>query len=172
VIWITGYSGAGKTTVAEATRRLLDEKGQTCVVLDGDRLRAVLAPDAGHSPEERLRLALTYSRLCKELADQGLTVICATISMFEEVWAWNRANMVAYLEVYLRVPLAERAARDPKGLYARNTKDMVGVDVALAEPTAPHLTIDNCGPLDAQHAAEQIVTRIVGLPDAGASRHG
>lgn len=159
VIWITGFSGAGKTTIAQATRGRLLAEGHCCVLLDGDRLRAVLGKEAGHTRDERMALALTYSRLCRELSSQGVTVICATISLFEEVWAWNRAHLPKYLEVYLRVPLDVRAARDAKGLYARQAQNMVGVDVVLNEPHAPDLVIDNHGPLEVAHAVDLVVQR-------------
>lgn len=159
VIWITGFSGAGKTTVSLATLARLKAAGRCCVLLDGDRLRATLAPDAGHSPGERLGLALTYSRLCRELSGQGLTVVCATISMFDEVWAWNRANIAKYLEVYLRVPLDVRATRDAKGLYGQKTSNMVGLDMVLPEPASPHLIIENHGAVNVNAAVDIIVDR-------------
>lgn len=156
VIWITGLSGAGKTTLAGLLARRFAECDDPCIVLDGDVLRALLAPSAGHDREHRLRLARTYSFLCREIADRGLTVICATVSMFHSVQEWNRDNMPLYTEIYLRVPLAELRRRDPKGLYARASAglqaNIVGVDVVAEEPKQPDLTIDygpNFTPADA-----------------------
>ncbi len=171
VIWITGYSGAGKTTVSIALLKRLRAVGRCAVLLDGDRLRAAIAPDAGHKPEERLALALCYARLCRELSEQGLAVVCATISMFDEVWTWNRAHIPKYLEVYLRVPLDIRSARDAKGLYTSRTANMVGIDVALPEPPHPDLTIDNFGDAEPDIAAacifehvDRLLTRLAGRP--------
>lgn len=160
VIWITGYSGAGKTTVSIALLKRLKAVGRCAVLLDGDRLRAAVAPNAGHEPEERLALAMSYARLCKEFSEQGLVVVCATISMFDDVWAWNRAQIPKYFEVYLRVPLEIRSARDAKGLYASRPTNMVGLDLTLPEPPHPHLTIDNFGDAEPDIAAACIFEHV------------
>lgn len=159
--WITGFSGAGKTTVAEGLAARFRAAGITPVLLDGDRLRAVLAPEAGHDPETRRRLAATYGRLCAELAGQGLVVICATISMFQAVRDWNRAHVPGYVEIYLKVPVAERRARDPKGLYAAADGQMTGLDHAAEEPLTPDLVLENHGTLDAEAAVAQIWEKFV-----------
>lgn len=115
VIWITGLSGAGKTTLAKALLPLLPEPR---LLLDGDVMREALAPLAGgYDPESRKRLAGVYSRLCKLAAEQGVTVVCATISMFHEVRDWNRANLPGYVEVYLETSEELRLARDVKNVY-------------------------------------------------------
>jgi cytidine diphosphoramidate kinase len=145
VFWLTGLSGAGKTTVGALLRDRLREAGLQPILLDGDRLRTVLAPEAGHTPEERRQLAFAYARLCRELAGQGFIVICATISMFHDVREWNAVNIFGYLEIYLRVPLAERMARDPKRLYHATTPNMVGWDDDFEEPRRPDMVINNHG---------------------------
>jgi adenylylsulfate kinase-like enzyme len=160
VIWITGFSGAGKSTVAQELRKHFTAAGMIPVMLDGDVLRAVLARDAAYTPEARQELAWIYARLCREIARQGVPVICATISMYHEVRAWNRANNLLYYEIYLKVPLAERVARDPKGLYAQagggGVGPMVGSDDAAEEPLSPDLIIENSGTMTAGQAAEKI----------------
>lgn len=121
VIWITGLSGSGKTTVAKALIPLLPGPA---VLLDGDELRAVLGmAEAGYDRPSRQKLALSYARLAKLLAEQGLTVVVATISLFHAVHDWNRANQPGYLEVWLDVPEKECRRRDPKGLYAAQQTD-------------------------------------------------
>ena len=77
VYWITGLSGAGKTTIAEALLKAIREAGQSAVFLDGDQLREVFGRREAYQREDRLDLALQYARLCKMLSEQGLTVICA-----------------------------------------------------------------------------------------------
>ena len=161
VYWVTGLSGAGKTTVATLLRDRFRSVREGVVLLDGDRLREVLAPEAGHSPDERKRLALTYARLCRELAEQGLIVVCATISMFNGVREWNRTHIPNYREIYLRVPSQVRVARDPKGLYRGNVADMVGVDIDQEEPVAPDLIVDNHGACTPQMAARMIWDKLI-----------
>jgi adenylylsulfate kinase len=83
VVWITGFSGAGKTTLAHAVRKRLSSAGIHPLLLDGDEVRAVLGAESGVFHEERKRLARIYSRLARLLSDQGFLVIVATISMFK-----------------------------------------------------------------------------------------
>ena len=93
VIWITGLSGAGKTTVAAALGQCLRERGLIPILLDGDILRNLFKStnEIGktYNREARIKLAIQYAQICKVLSSQGFTVIIATISMFREVYAWN-----------------------------------------------------------------------------------
>jgi adenylylsulfate kinase len=93
VIWVTGLAGTGKSTVAALAGERLAARGRRPILLDGDVLRDVLGGQLGYQPEARRALAERYARLAKELAAQGFDVICATISMFHAVQAWNRANI-------------------------------------------------------------------------------
>jgi adenylylsulfate kinase len=150
VIWITGLSGAGKTTLAREVAGLMRVAGQAVVVLDGDELREVFAAGAftaqDHGRVGRLELALQYAHLCRVIAGQGLTVVIATISMFREVHTWNRANLPGYFEVYLRVPLDELRRRDPKGIYRRfdagELTNVAGLDLVVDEPAAADWVVE------------------------------
>lgn len=142
VIWITGLSGAGKSTLARA----LVARLPYAVLLDGDDLRTVLGATAsGFDRAGRLALAQTYARFCKLLADQGHTVVIATISLFHEIHTWNRENLPGYLEVFLDVSEEERRRRDPKGLYAAaqagNVRHMAGAETVVDFPKAPDITL-------------------------------
>jgi adenylylsulfate kinase len=118
--------------------------GETVVMLDGDELRevfgAVAANAQNHGREGRLALAMQYAHLCRVIAAQGLTVVIATISLFREVHAWNRANLPGYFEVYLKVPVEELRRRDPKGIYRRfdagELTHVAGLDLPIDEPEA------------------------------------
>ena len=150
VIWITGLSGAGKTTVAAALDQCLKERGLIPILLDGDILRNLFksTDEIGktYNREARIKLALKYAHLCKTLSSQGFTVIIATISMYDEVYAWNRANLPNYFEIYLKVPLKELRRRDPKKIYQRydagDLSDVAGLDLAVDEPLEPHVILD------------------------------
>ena len=108
-IWITGLSGAGKSTLARKVCEILRNSGEIVVCLDGDQLREIFnAADnskINHGREARLSLAMQYSHLCHIIAEQGVTLVIATISMFKEVHKWNRDNLPNYFEVLLKVPL-------------------------------------------------------------------
>ena len=142
VIWITGLSGAGKSCLANEIVFRLRDLRRDVVFLDGDELREVFGKSTvnvnNHEREIRLALALQYSKLCQILANQGLIVVIATISLFKEIHAWNRANLPGYFEIYLNVPIEELRRRDPKGIYqgfyAGNLKDVAGLDLKIDEP--------------------------------------
>lgn len=147
VIWITGLSGAGKSTLAQEIGKRLRQSCKAVVILDGDELREVFgttAPNAtNHGREGRLALAFQYAHLCRILASQNLTVVIATISLFKEVHAWNRATLPGYFEVYLKVPIDELRRRDPKGIYRRfdagELTHVAGLDLPVDEPEAADL---------------------------------
>ncbi len=145
VIWITGLSGSGKSTLAQEVTRTLRGLMSSVVLLDGDDLREVLQYNAiskaSYTREERLSLAIRYSRLTKLIADQGYIVVVATISMFHEVYVWNRDNLPGYFEIYLKVPIDELRRRDPKNLYrdfeAGKLQNVAGLDLQVDEPERP-----------------------------------
>ena len=121
VIWISGYSAAGKTTVGRHVEHLLRLDGYSTLFLDGDQLRSIFANKWEYTVEERIELALIYFRLSSHLSKQGLIVIISAVAMFDEVRAWFGENVENGLEVYLKVPLEERINRDSKtkNLYKR-----------------------------------------------------
>lgn len=150
VIWITGLSGAGKTTLANRVYEQLRRHSDAVVLLDGDILRAMFGLDSVegsyHDKQTRMSLALKYSYLCKLLSDQGITVVIATVSLFKEIHEWNRLHLHNYLEVYLKVPITELKRRDPKGLYAKfargETRQVAGLDLEIDEPESPDLLLE------------------------------
>ena len=161
VFWITGLSGAGKTTVGRELWSRLRAAGRPVTFLDGDALRAAIAEDLGHSVRNRRRSAMRNARLCRLLASQGPDVVCATISLFHQVQRWNRENIPGYREIYLRVPMEELRRRDSRGIYAGaqrgKARDIVGLDVPAETPEAPDLVLDNYGALDVATAVDRIL---------------
>lgn len=147
VLWLTGLSAAGKSSIGREIYRQLKLQHPECVLLDGDEFRAILGNQLGHNLNDRIENAYRIARMCQFLAAQQLKVICCTMSLYPEIWSWNRANISNYFEVYLRVNKETVSARDPRGLYAAakagTTSNVVGVDLAFNEPQSPDLIIDN-----------------------------
>ena len=164
VFWITGLSGAGQTAVSGHLVRRLAAAGLRPLLLDGDVLREVFGGGAGHGVEERRRLAFSYGHLCRELSRQGADVVCATISMFETVRDWNRANIPRYTEVYLRATMAELVTQDDKGLYrkalAGEIRDVVGVDIPAEEPRNADLVFDRANGLSPDEIAIRVIEHV------------
>lgn len=163
VIWITGLSGSGKSTLA---RILAGKLKPPVVVLDGDELRDALGVASPESLERKQRLALSrrYTALCRILAGQGLTVVIATISMFAEIHAANRAELPGYFEIYLKVPLNELKRRDSKGIYSRfesgELHNVAGLDLDVDEPVNAHFVAAIHAEISPDDLAEQVMQRL------------
>lgn len=149
VIWITGMSAAGKTTVSRQLLNDLKADGVPAVLVDGDEVREMVGDECGHHREDRIRNAYRICRLALLLARQDMTVIVATMSLFHEVHQWNRENLPGYFEVLLEADMKTLKERDPKGLYASvecgNECNLSGVDLTAELPKEPHLHIINNG---------------------------
>ena len=117
--WITGLPGVGKTMIGTALYYELKRKGRHVILLDGDVLLDVFGED-GFSIEDRYERAKKYARLCRILTSQNATVICCTISLFDEIRKWNRENNGRYVEVYVEASEEILEKRDYK-IYYLNT---------------------------------------------------
>lgn len=147
VYWITGLSGSGKSRTAKALVDQLRARHEPVLFLDGDEVREAMGDALGYDREARLVNAHRMARLCRLASDQGLTVVCATVSLFHEVHDWNRANLERYCEVLLDVPLPDLISGDAKGHYARARSrlgaEVVGVDIQPEFPRRPDLILKN-----------------------------
>lgn len=142
-VWLTGLSGAGKTTLAEQLAGMLRRHQQAVVVLDGDQVRCGLSRDLGFGREARAENMRRAAEVAKLVLDAGVMVIAAFISPFDEDRARVKAIVGAtrYIEVFVDTPLAVCRARDAKGLYARAAAGEIlgftGVDAPYEPPTQP-----------------------------------
>ena len=155
VYFFTGLSGAGKTTIGGLFHRRLKERKPNVVLLDGDLIRPVFCESFGYTNDDRLLSAQRIFRVCKMLSDQGIDVVCCSISMFSQVRRWNRENIDNYKEIYIQVKRETLLQRNQKGLYTSG-KNVVGVDLPFDEPQSPDLCIQN----DGEETPEAIVERL------------
>ncbi len=155
VLWITGFSASGKTTVARKVVARLRRDGRPTVFLDGDDLRSIFSQKFGYGRDERVELAKIYFRLCSHLAAQGLSVVISAVAMYDEVREWLRANVSSSVEVFLDVPREIRLERDgrTKGVYRQ---DLGPNDDLYDVPKAADLVIENYGSVDPDVAADRI----------------
>mmetsp|Transcript_70995 Transcript_70995/g.117970 ORF Transcript_70995/g.117970 Transcript_70995/m.117970 type:complete len:251 (-) Transcript_70995:222-974(-) len=147
VVWLTGLSGSGKSTVAFATEQLLLGRRTACYVLDGDNLRHGLNSDLGFSPADRAENVRRVAHLCRILADAGLVVLACFISPTRAMRQHVRdlVGDIHFAECFVDAPLATAEARDPKGLYkkarAGEIKGFTGIDSPFEPPEAPELRL-------------------------------
>lgn len=146
VIWITGLSGSGKTSLANKLRSIYLENGLITIQLDGDELRGVLGNSDSYDRVSRLSVGKIYSRLAWLLASQGHIVIVSAIALFHEVHLYNR-QFSNYCEIYLSADQKQLAEDNRKSIYARDgspNQNVVGVDLEPEFPKSPHRVIQDC----------------------------
>jgi adenylylsulfate kinase len=150
-VWITGLSGAGKSTIAAKLATALRQAGRKVEVLDGDEIRATLNSDLGFSKEARDTNVRRLGFVARLLARNGVAVIVAAISPYraarEEVRAAIEAEGCGFVEVHARCSIGELARRDVKGLYQRalsgELQGFTGVSDPYEEPLTPDVTFDS-----------------------------
>jgi bifunctional enzyme CysN/CysC len=166
VLWLTGLSGAGKSTIANLVEKKLARMNRHTFLLDGDNVRHGLNKDLGFTEADRVENIRRVGEVAKLMADAGLMVVTAFISPFRSERDMVRAMMQPgeFMEVFIDTPLAEAEKRDVKGLYAKaragQLKNFTGIDSPYEAPLAPELVIDTTK-LSAEAAADLIVARLI-----------
>ena len=164
LIWLTGVSGSGKTTIGKKLYNHLHKKTSNLIYLDGDEFRGVMGDDLGHSINDRNKNAYRLTRLCKLLSDQGLHIVCAANLTSQKFRDWCANEIVDYYEVHIEVPIEVLIKRDIKGLYKDalegNKKNVVGVDIPFSKPSNPFLVINNSIENNTSALLDQILENI------------
>ncbi|MBX9615020.1 MAG: sulfate adenylyltransferase subunit CysN [Caulobacteraceae bacterium] len=162
VIWLTGLSGAGKSTIADLVEKRLHADGRHTYLLDGDNVRHGLNRDLGFTEEDRVENIRRVAEVSRLMLDAGLIVLVSFISPFraERRMARELIGPENFVEVYVDTPLAVAEQRDVKGLYrkarAGELKNFTGIDSAYEPPEAAEITVDTLA-MTAAEAAERIV---------------
>ncbi len=165
VLWFTGLSGAGKSTIANRVEQRLHALGRHTYLLDGDNLRHGLCHDLGFSAIDRAENVRRVAEVARLMLDAGLIVIVSLISPFraDRELARERIGADDFLEIHVDAPLPVAEARDPKGLYARARRGelpaFTGVDSPYEPPHAPQLHLDTTQ-LTAEAAADRVVAAL------------
>lgn len=166
VLWFTGLSGSGKSTVANAVDRLLHQRGVKTYVLDGDNIRHGLNQDLGFSDAERVENIRRIGEVAKLFVDAGLIVTTAFISPFiaDRAMVRERLGTKEFIEVFIDTPLAVCESRDPKGLYkkarAGQIKHFTGIDSAYELPEKPEVHVFTEG-RTIEECAQQVVDYLI-----------
>jgi bifunctional enzyme CysN/CysC len=165
VLWFTGLSGAGKSTIANLVEKRLLAMGRHTYTLDGDNVRHGLNKDLGFTEADRVENIRRVAEVSRLMADAGLIVLVSFISPFrsERRMARELLEEGEFMEIFVDTPLAEAEKRDPKGLYRKaregQIKNFTGIDSPYEPPEHPELTIDTTATTPEQ-AAEQVIDRL------------
>ncbi|MFQ3234530.1 MAG: adenylylsulfate kinase [Paraglaciecola sp.] len=165
VIWLTGLSGSGKSTIADLLEKKLADDNKHTYLLDGDNVRHGLNGDLDFSDKDRVENIRRISEVSKLFVDAGLIVITAFISPFkgERDYCRNLLEDKEFIEVFIDTPLEECEKRDPKGLYQKarsgDIKDFTGIDSPYEAPLSPEITLEFAGQ-SAEQSAQQLFDQL------------
>jgi bifunctional enzyme CysN/CysC len=162
IVWFTGLSGAGKSTIANLVEGALAARGSHTYLLDGDNVRHGLNKDLGFTAGDRVENVRRVGEVAKLFVDAGLIVLCSFISPFRAERAAVRelVGETEFLEIYVRAPIEVCETRDPKGLYAKSRAgrlpNFTGIDSPYEPPEKPDLVLDTDA-IDAEELAQQVM---------------
>jgi len=166
LVWFTGLSGSGKSTIANLVERRLHEQGHRTYLLDGDNVRHGLNKDLGFTDADRVENVRRVAEVGRLMVDAGLIVLASFISPFraERRMARDLLDDGEFIEVFVDSGLDVAEARDRKGLYAKARRgelaNFTGIDSPYEEPEAPEIHLDASGAITAEQAADQVVEHL------------
>jgi bifunctional enzyme CysN/CysC len=171
IIWFTGLSGAGKSTIANILDQKLFALGNHTMLLDGDNLRHGLNRDLGFTEADRVENIRRVGEVAKLMVDSGLIVICSFISPYKAERDMVRSLVAEgdFIEVFVNTPIEECMRRDPKGLYSKakegKIKNFTGIDAPYEAPERPEIRLETVG-----HRPDELADQVVELLSASKAR--
>ena len=142
VFWVTGLPGSGKTTIAKKLKKSIEKKYGKTILFSGDDLRKISNYDS-YDIKKRLLYAKSYSKLVRNISNQNINVIMATVALFKKIHLWNRKNIKNYCEIYIESETKEIIKNKKKKLYFKFKKNLVGIDIRPEFPANPNIKVFN-----------------------------
>ena len=164
VIWLTGISGSGKTTIARELMKRFKGSLPHLINVDGDEVRMLFNNDLGYHLRDRKKQIQRIQKICKFLEMQKMIVIASALYSDANILKWNRENFRNYKEIYIKASLDLVKKADVKGVYSKyekeKVKNIVGIDIKWIEPVSPDLIINRDAGIEINSSIKQIVNNI------------
>ena len=141
LFWITGLSGAGKTSISNKIYQRVKNKYGKTLYINGDEMRKIFELKS-YDNSDRKKGGIKYSKLFKKITDQNINVLFAGMALFDDVRKWNRINVKNYLEIYIKTNLKSIIKKKYTNIYKKKTK-LVGIDIKPEFPKKPDIIINN-----------------------------
>lgn len=160
LFWITGISGAGKTSIAKKLLKKISKKYGPTIVISGDDLRKMFELK-GYTYNERLKVSEKYCKISKFITNQKINVIFATVAMMDKPRKWNRKKIKNYVEIYIKSDVDKIIKKKKKKIYFnKKIAQLVGVNIKAEYPKNPDIIINNNLDIDLSKISEKLFKKI------------
>mgnify|MGYP001177729130 CR=1 FL=1 len=159
LFWITGLSGAGKTSIAKKIKKTIKKKYGPTLVINGDDLREIFKLKS-YSQSKRLEYGKIYCKFLKFILDQNINVIFTVVGMFESLRKWNRKNIDNYVEIFIKADVRTIKQKTRKKTYKNSRKNIVGFGISPQFPKKPDILIENKFTESLDYLSNQIIKKI------------
>ena len=158
VFWITGLSGAGKTSIANLIKKDVSKKFGPTILINGDDIRRIFSFES-YSSKDREKLAKCYSKFCKEISGQNMNIIFTVVGLFKKIHTYNRKNITNYIEIFIKSDVKKIINLKKKYIY-KYKKNIVGLDIKPEYPEKPDIVVNNNFKKSLKKIAKELLTKI------------
>lgn len=159
LFWITGLSGAGKTSLANSVKNKIKQQFGPTIVLNGDDLRRIFKLNK-YDQNSRLEYGKNYAKFAKFITDQNINLIFTVVGMFDQIRSWNKKNIKNYVEIYVKASISKIKKKRTKKIYLKNKKFIVGVSIKPQFPKKPNIVINNNFKKSIKVLSESLIKKI------------
>jgi len=160
LFWITGLSGAGKTSIGNKIKKDISKIYGPTLIISGDNLRSIFGLK-GYDYQDRLIILRKYNKFAKYIANQIINLIFAVVGMVDEIRLWNRKNIDNYIEIYVKSKIKNIKKQNKKRIYhQKRPGKIIGIDIKAELPKNPDITINNSFNLSVDEISKRLFKRI------------
>ena len=160
LFWITGLSGAGKTSIGNKIKKNISKIYGPTLIISGDNLRSIFGLK-GYDYQDRLIILRKYNKFAKYITNQKINLIFAVVGMVDEIRLWNRKNIDNYIEIYVKSKITNIKKQNKKRIYhQKRPGKIIGIDIKAELPKNPDITINNSFNLSVDEISKRLFKRI------------